>query len=143
MCIKITNFDFSDERIVLLLFPNRGLSFPGLSFPGLSFRVLVFQVLVTPLSVRKTKTEDLTLSQPKIFQHDGCWSEADSLKLYYIRMLDVLFLRKQCRQRYSQCSSPRKQDRKNLCQSHLCRPDHSSKSKGDPWPNMRLVGLFS
>ena len=48
MCIKITNFDFSDERIVLLLFPNRGLSFPGLSFPGLSFPSLSFPGLNFP-----------------------------------------------------------------------------------------------
>ena len=51
-------------------------------------------------------------------------------------MLDLPFLPKQCRQRHSQCSSPRKQNRKYLCQSHLCRPDHSSRRKRDPWPNM-------
>ena len=51
-------------------------------------------------------------------------------------MLDLPFFPKQCRQRHSQCSSPRKQNRKYLCQSHLCRPDHSSRRKGDPWPNM-------
>ena len=48
MCIKITNFDFSDEQSVLLLFPNRGLSFPGLSFPGLSFPSLSFPGLNFP-----------------------------------------------------------------------------------------------
>ena len=52
----------------------------------------------------------------------GCWT--------------CLFLPKQYRQRHSQCSSPRKQNRKYLCQSHLCRPDHSSRRKRDPWPNM-------
>ena len=51
-------------------------------------------------------------------------------------MLDLPFLPKQCRQRHSQCSSPRKQNQKYLCQSHLCRPDHSSRRKRDPWPNM-------
>ena len=58
-------------------------------------------------------------------------------------MLDLPFLPKQCHQRHSQCSPPRKQNRKYLCQSHLCRPDHSSRRKGDPWPNRRHVGLFS
>ena len=42
MCIKIANFDFCDERIVLLLFPKRGLSFLGLSIPGLGFPSLSF-----------------------------------------------------------------------------------------------------
>ena len=57
-------------------------------------------------------------------------------------MLDLPFLRMQCRQRHLQCSPPRKQNRNYLCQPHLCWPDHSSWRKRDPWASM-LKLVFS
>ena len=73
---------------------------------------------------------------PKYSNMTAVGSKQIPLNCTTFRCWTCLFLPKQCRQRHSQCSSPRKQNRKYPCQSHPCPPDHSSRRKRDPWPNM-------